>query len=40
MEQLTMSYGLLPENQGQNLALTVLYVPYPLDSGTKWGVYM
>ena len=24
---------LLPERQGQNLALTVLYVPYSLDSG-------
>ena len=26
------SQGLLPENQGQNLALTVLHVPYSLDS--------
>jgi len=25
--------GLLPENQGQHLALTVIYVPYSLDSG-------
>ena len=24
-----------PESQGQNLALTVLYVPYSLDSGTQ-----
>ena len=24
----------MPESQGQNLALTVLYVPYTLDSGT------
>jgi len=26
-------YGLLPESQSQNLALTVSYVPYSLDSG-------
>jgi len=26
--------GLFPERQGQNLALTVVYVPYSLDSGT------
>jgi len=26
--------GLLPESQGQNLALTVLYVPYSLDKRT------
>ena len=25
--------GLSPESQGQNLALTVVYVPYSLDSG-------
>ena len=25
--------GLLPGGQGQNLALTVLYVPYSLDTG-------
>ena len=25
--------GLLPESEGQNLALTVFYVPYSLDSG-------
>jgi len=25
--------GLLSEGQGQNLALTVLYVPYSLDGG-------
>ena len=27
--------GLVPESPGQNLALTVLYVPYSLDSGTS-----
>jgi hypothetical protein len=26
--------GLLPESQGQNLALTVLFVPHSLDSGS------
>ena len=29
--------GLLPESQGQNLALTVYYVPYSLESGTHPG---
>ena len=33
--QLERFYGLLPENQGQNLAVTVLYVPYSLDSGER-----
>ena len=28
--------GLLPQSQGQNLALTVLCVPYSLDSVTRW----
>jgi len=28
-----MFCGLLPESQGQNLAVTVIYVPYSLDSG-------
>ena len=32
-EELKRFKGLLPESQGQNLALTVLYVPYLLDSG-------
>ena len=32
MEQLKRFEGLLPESQGQNLALTVLDVPSPLDS--------
>jgi hypothetical protein len=31
-EQLKLLQGLLPEIQGQNLALTVLYVPYSLES--------
>ena len=31
-KQLETVEGLLPESQGQNLALTVLYVPYSLDS--------
>jgi len=36
-EQLKKLYGLLPESQGQNLALTVLYVPHSLDSGhSRW----
>ena len=26
-------YGMLPESQGNNLASTILYVPYSLDSG-------
>jgi len=30
-----MCQGLSPASQGQNLAVTVLYVPYSLDSG--WG---
>jgi hypothetical protein len=29
--------GLLPESQGQNLAVTVLHVPYAFDRG---GVFM
>ena len=33
-EHLLKFYGLLPESQGQNLALTVLYVPSSLGSGT------
>jgi len=32
-EQLETFYGLLPESQGQNLALTVLCVPCSLDRG-------
>ena len=32
-ETLTRSSGLSPESQGQNLAVTALYVPYWLDSG-------
>ena len=32
-EQLILLWGLLPESQGHNLALTVLHVPYSLDSG-------
>ena len=32
-EQLERFQGHLPENQGQNLALTVLGVPGPIDSG-------
>ena len=30
--------GLLPESHGQNLALTVLHVPYSLDSGISVAV--
>jgi len=33
MEQLNRVSRLLPESQGQNLAVTVLYVPNSLDSG-------
>ena len=33
MEQLQRGWGLLPENHGQNPALTVSYVPCPLDRG-------
>ena len=33
-EALNTFEGLLPESQGQNLALTVLCVPYSLDSGS------
>ena len=33
--QLTRFYGLLRERQGQNLAFTVLSVPYWLDSGCR-----
>ena len=33
-EQLKRVLRLLPEGRGQNLALTVLYVPRSLDSGT------
>ena len=32
--KLTRFQGLLPESQGQNLAVSVLHVPYSLDSGT------
>ena len=32
-EHLTRLSGLLPESQGRNLALTVVYVPYSLFSG-------
>ena len=32
-EQLEMFQGLMPESKGQNLALTVLFVLYSLDSG-------
>ena len=35
-EQRVSVGGLLPERQGQNLVLTVLYVPYLLDSGLKY----
>ena len=31
-EQLETFEALLPKSQGQNLALTVLYVPYSLDA--------
>ena len=31
--------GLSPESKGHNLALTVLYVPYLLDSGEQRGWY-
>ena len=34
-ERLEWLKGLLPKSQGQNLALTVLNVPYSLDSGTR-----
>ena len=34
-EPLQRFYGLSPESQGQSLALTVVYVPYSLDSGYK-----
>ena len=34
-EQLKCLYGRLPVSQGQNLALTVLYVPYSLYSGSS-----
>jgi len=37
-EQLEIFQGRLPESRGQNLALTVLYVPYSLDSGSGFGV--
>ena len=33
-EQLETFHGLLLESQGQNLALTVLYVPFSLNGGT------
>jgi hypothetical protein len=33
-EPLERPYRFLPESQGQNLALTVIYVPYSLDSGS------
>jgi len=32
MEKLTSFEGLLPGSRGHNLVLTVLYVPYSLDS--------
>ena len=32
-QHLKRSYGLVPESQGQNLALTVLYVPSSFHSG-------
>ena len=34
-EHLTGLSGLVPERQGQNVALTVLFVPYLLDSGRR-----
>jgi hypothetical protein len=34
-EQIKRGLSLSPVSQGQNLALTVLYVPYSLDSGTQ-----
>jgi hypothetical protein len=34
-EQLDRFCGLLPERQGHDLAVTVLYVPYSLDSGGR-----
>ena len=37
MEQLKSFQGLSPESQGQNLALTVLFVPYSLDSAGAAG---
>jgi len=36
-EELERFQGLLPESQGHNLALTVLCVPYSLDSGLERG---
>ena len=36
-EHLQIFHGFLPESQGQNLALTVLYVPYSLDRGIGGG---
>ena len=38
-EQLERVSGLLPGSQGQNLAMTVLYVPYSLDSGVRARAY-
>jgi len=32
-EQLKRLEGLLPDSQGRNLALALLFVPYSLDSG-------
>ena len=37
-EQLTRFQRLLPESQGQHLALTVLCVPCPLDKSTECAV--
>ena len=39
-EQPTTFWGILPEGQGQNLALTVLCVPYLLDSGHPRDVHI
>jgi hypothetical protein len=35
MEQLKMGERLISESQGQHLGLTVLYVPYSLDIGSR-----
>jgi len=34
-QKLRRVHGLSPESRGQNLALTVLYVPHSLDSGKR-----
>ena len=36
LEHLQRLKGLSHESQGQNLALTVLYMPYSLDSGNQY----